>query len=291
MVWLPLRCRPDRVRLSLLEDTPPRLVCLAARKLIKSTLFGCPCLASGLDQGVARHVSTPARLTHKGAAMRTMERTSQWRQRAGLAVGATALCATYACGSGPGVAGVSAQPAAASQSGAPIVVGCEPHQRTLVRQTMINGAAVSQVECVSAVQPAGAPMEPAPVAYAQPASAYALAPGAHTPAPAVYAPPVTYTPQPATRPVARAGNDDLHDAQVVRTTSGRAGPVRTRQVIYDDRPARPTRSAAKSAVIIGSSAGAGAGVGAAVGGKKGALIGAAIGGGGAAVWDQVTRRK
>jgi hypothetical protein len=28
-----------------------------------------------------------------------------------------------------------------------------------------------------------------------------------------------------------------------------------------------------------------------VGGKKGALIGAAIGGGGAAIWDQITRRK
>jgi hypothetical protein len=47
----------------------------------------------------------------------------------------------------------------------------------------------------------------------------------------------------------------------------------------------------KSAVIIGSSAGVGAGVGAAISGKKGALIGAAIGGGGAAVWDQITRRK
>jgi hypothetical protein len=47
----------------------------------------------------------------------------------------------------------------------------------------------------------------------------------------------------------------------------------------------------KSAIIIGSSAGVGAGVGAAVGGKKGALIGAAIGGGGAAIWDQITRRK
>ena len=63
------------------------------------------------------------------------------------------------------------------------------------------------------------------------------------------------------------------------------------QVIYEEpRPAR-TRSVGKSAVIIGSSAGAGAGVGAAVGGKKGALIGGAIGGGGAAIWDQVTRRK
>jgi hypothetical protein len=36
---------------------------------------------------------------------------------------------------------------------------------------------------------------------------------------------------------------------------------------------------------------AGAGLGALIGGKKGALIGAAIGGGGAAIWDQVTRRK
>jgi len=47
----------------------------------------------------------------------------------------------------------------------------------------------------------------------------------------------------------------------------------------------------KSAIIIGSSAGVGAGVGAAVGGKKGALIGAVIGGGGATLWDQVTRRR
>jgi hypothetical protein len=44
-------------------------------------------------------------------------------------------------------------------------------------------------------------------------------------------------------------------------------------------------------VIFGSSAGIGAGVGAAIRGKKGALIGAAISGGGAAIWDQMTRRK
>jgi hypothetical protein len=53
---------------------------------------------------------------------------------------------------------------------------------------------------------------------------------------------------------------------------------------------RRGRSVKKSAIIIGSSAGIGAGVGAAVSGKKGALIGAAIGGGGAAIWDQMTRR-
>ena len=67
--------------------------------------------------------------------------------------------------------------------------------------------------------------------------------------------------------------------------------MRTSQVIYDERPVKKARSVKKSAVIIGSSAGVGAGVGAAVGGKKGALIGATIGGGGAAIWDQVTRRK
>jgi hypothetical protein len=47
----------------------------------------------------------------------------------------------------------------------------------------------------------------------------------------------------------------------------------------------------KSAIIIGSSAGAGAGLGAAIGGKKGAAIGAIIGGGGATLWDQITRHK
>ena len=53
----------------------------------------------------------------------------------------------------------------------------------------------------------------------------------------------------------------------------------------------PKRSVKKSAIIIGSSAGVGAGIGAAVGGKKGAGIGALIGGGGAALWDQITRRQ
>ena len=86
-------------------------------------------------------------------------------------------------------------------------------------------------------------------------------------------------------------SSDLGDAQIVPVSTRTVRPVRTNQVVYDERPVRKTRSVAKSAIIIGSSAGAGAGVGAAVGGKKGALIGAAIGGGGAAIWDQVTRRK
>jgi hypothetical protein len=98
---------------------------------------------------------------------------------------------------------------------------------------------------------------------------------------------------PQAAPVRRVSQpvySDLPDAQVVPVSSAPRS-VRTNQVIYDERPARQTRSVKKSAVIIGSSAGVGAGVGAAMGGKKGALIGAAIGGGGAAIWDQVTRKK
>ena len=34
--------------------------------------------------------------------------------------------------------------------GTPVVVSCEPHQRTLVRPVVVNGAAISQVECVAA---------------------------------------------------------------------------------------------------------------------------------------------
>jgi uncharacterized protein YcfJ len=110
-----------------------------------------------------------------------------------------------------------------------------------------------------------------------------------------YAQPVSYAPAvvPQAAPVRRVSQpvySDLPDAQVVpASTAPRA--VRTNQVVYDERPVRQTRSVKKSAVIIGSSAGVGAGVGAAMGGKKGALIGAAIGGGGAAIWDQVTRKK
>jgi hypothetical protein len=94
-------------------------------------------------------------------------------------------------------------------------------------------------------------------------------------------------------PAPRASARDIEDTEIVsapRSTSG-ARPVPASQTIYDERPVKRSRSVKKSAVIIGSSAGVGAGVGAAISGKKGALIGAAIGGGGAAVWDQITRRK
>jgi hypothetical protein len=193
---------------------------------------------------------------------------SRWRT-GGAAVGASALLFTFACGgTARDLTAVSAQPLSANQPSAPVVVNCEPNQRALVRPVVINGAAVSQVDCVAVAQPAG---------YAQNQFA----------APAQYG--ATAYPVANTQPA----SGGLSDAQIVSPAPAPvtvARPVRTRQVVYDERPVKRTRSVKKSAIIIGSSAGVGAGVGAAVGGKKGALIGAAIGGGSAAVWDQVTRR-
>jgi hypothetical protein len=195
--------------------------------------------------------------------------TLRWRTALGASLGAGALLFTFACGgTARDMSTVSAQPLSANQPGAPVLVNCEPHQRALVRPVVVNGAAVSQVECVAVNQSSS---------YAQNGFA---APGTYGAA----AYPVANT-QPS--------YGGLNDAQIVSPAPAPvtvARPVRTRQVVYDERPVKKTRSVKKSAIIIGSSAGVGAGVGAAVGGKKGALIGAAIGGGSAAVWDQVTRR-
>ena len=199
----------------------------------------------------------------------SMELKSRWRLALGATAGAGALLFTMACGGARDLNGVAAQTLAANQTGMPVLVSCQPHERTLVRPVVVNGATVSQVECVAVAQAAAS----AQSQFAAPAPSYS---------PAAY-------PAAASRPVA-----DLGDAEVVPTSYPApvaARPVQTRQVVYDERPVQKTRSVKKSAIIIGSSAGVGAGVGAAVGGKKGALIGAAIGGGGAAVWDQVTRRK
>lgn len=203
-----------------------------------------------------------------------MELKAQWRSALGATAAAGALLFTFACG-GPArdLTSVSAAAANPGAAGAPVLVSCEPQQRTLVRPVVVNGAVVSQVECVAAAQ----------VAYAQ----NGAAPAALTPANYGGAVPPSAVAQPVYAP--------LGDAQVVPASypppATVVRPVRTRQVVYDERPVRRTRSVKKSAIIIGSSAGVGAGVGAAVGGKKGALIGAAIGGGSAAIWDQVTRRK
>jgi hypothetical protein len=119
------------------------------------------------------------------------------------------------------------------------------------------------------------------------AVAYAPQPLAYAPQPAIYAPPQTAAAPRAPQPV----YSDAGDARIVPVDTRGARPVRTSQTVYETRRVEPKRSVQKSAIIIGSSAGVGAGVGAAMGGKKGALIGAAIGGGGATVWDQVTRRR
>lgn len=191
-------------------------------------------------------------------------------------VAASALVFSVGCGATQNPTGVRAPETAAGQPGSPVVVSCEPHQRTLVRPVVVNGATLSQVECVAA--------DPQGAAYAQAGQAN-LAPQpvqaayGYTPAPVYTAQPVVYR--------------ELPPAQVVpaRRTSTAARPIRTRQVVYDEPvEIKKKRSVKKSAAIIAGSAAAGAGIGAVAKGKKGALIGAAIGGGGAAIWDQITRR-
>jgi hypothetical protein len=181
------------------------------------------------------------------------------------ALGVSALLVTVGCGAGSGQTAFAQPGAAAGQPGVPVVVSCEPNQRTLVRPVVVNGATLSQVECITNVS--------SPVATQ------------------TFAAPVS-EPYRQVR-VVQPAVDELGDARVVPVSQPVtvARPIPARQVVYSDaRPVRKARTVKKSAIIIGSSAGAGAGLGAAIGGKKGALIGAAIGGGGAALWDQITRR-
>jgi hypothetical protein len=197
-------------------------------------------------------------------------------------LGLAALTASVACGTNatsgatPSTAPIAAPTqtiaAAPQTNGSPVVVSCEPNQRTLVRPVVVNGATLSQIECVT--------------------SAGTIATIAPPIAAPVYATPSAATYQPVRVAQAIPVSDEYSDTRVIapRRTSAVVRPaVQTRQVLYRE-PVRK-RSVKKSAVIIGSSAGVGAGVGAAVGGKKGALIGALIGGGGATLWDQITRRQ
>ena len=195
-----------------------------------------------------------------------------WGARIAAVAGLGGLLFTVGCGTSQTGFAAAAAPANVAQPGTPVVVGCEPNQRTLVRPSVVNGVAVSQIECVSVSEMVASAQNP----IAQPSGFL----------------PVGY--QPASRVVTRSA--DLGDTRIIPASypATAARPVPARQVVYDDRPVRevkPQRSVKKSAIIIGSSAGVGAGVGAAVGGKKGALIGAVIGGGGATLWDQVTRRR
>src|SRR5688500_9234188 len=93
--------------------------------------------------------------------MRGIQMKSLW---GGVAAGA--LLFTVGCGA-QNATGVKAQGLTAAQNaGQPVVVSCEPHQRTLVRPVVVNGATISQIECVAA--------DPQAAAYAQ--ANYAQAP-------------------------------------------------------------------------------------------------------------------
>lgn len=162
---------------------------------------------------------------------------------------------------------------AAGPAGVPMLVSCRPGEQALFRQAVVNGQMASHVECVPAASQAPASVarqdvyagaaSAQPIAYQQPGAP--LQPQVYGPGAPAGAQPAVYQPAAATSP----------EPRVIRE---RAPEVR-----------RSRRSWQKSAVIIGSSAAIGAGVGGATGGKKGALIGAAMGGGGAAIWDAVTR--
>jgi hypothetical protein len=186
---------------------------------------------------------------------------------AAAAIGASALLLV-----GCGTRDFGDTRAQATTSALPMAVSCEPNQRAIVRPVAINGATVSQVECVSG-QYAAAPAA-APVAY-QPGVPAAMPVNYTAPAPQSFVP--------------------LENTRVVPVqpypASASAAP---RQTVYQrapERVVRRTRSVKQSAVIIGSSAAGGAGLGALLGGKKGAAIGAIVGGGGATLWDQITRNK
>jgi hypothetical protein len=199
-------------------------------------------------------------------------------------VGAIAVT-TVACGAQTpaqpiaGANGVVAAPQMSAQqpnANGQVMVNCGPGQQAMIRPVLMNGQAVSQVECVAAAVPVAQQVYAQP-GYASPYAQPAAYPQAIAPVAAPQPTYVSYEPAPAPRVVRAPSN--------VRRTSN----YRTSGDYVEYR--KPSRDWTKSAVIIGSTAGIGAGVGAAAGGKKGALIGAAIGGGGAAIWDQVTRQK
>jgi hypothetical protein len=182
---------------------------------------------------------------------------------AGLAGACAAPSANTTAGNGMAAPAqmypITASPVAATPAAPQWVVSCEPHQQAQIRQILQNGTPVNEVTCIDRAGRAMYPPSTPRPAYVSMDDDYVTLDDRVAVAPrAVRTQPAVYTVQEPSRSV---------------------------------RPVQKDRSWKKSAVIIGSSAGVGAGVGAAVGGKKGALIGAAIGGGGAAIWDQATRRR
>src|SRR5688572_32399629 len=100
--------------------------------------------------------------------MRAMGFTNRWKQVAGATFGFAALAFTFACNTAPQASQATlAQQPQINQAGTPVMVNCEPQQRAVVRPTVVNGVAMSQVDCVAAAPMAAAPVAP-PIAYAQP---------------------------------------------------------------------------------------------------------------------------
>src|SRR4051812_15230653 len=169
--------------------------------------------------------------------MRAMGMTGRWG-RAAVAAGSVGVAiATAGCGVTPEATSAPAQAltAAARQSGLPIVVSCEPTQRTIVRPTIVNGTAMSQVECV-----AGDTQAPVSVA--------ARLPGRSEPAVArtLAAPPVYR---------------DIADTEVVPVSAraSSAGPGQAPQNVFDERAWPPGSGQKKGGGIRASAGGRGRG--------------------------------
>ena len=137
-----------------------------------------------------------------------MHTTRRWRHAAAASGVLGTLLLAIGCSGVPTQAPQPQATASVSQAGVPVVVSCEPGQRTIVKPTIVNGAAMSQVECVAAeiAQPV-ANAQPVAysqlVAYAQPV-AYAR-PLGQSPSPSPIATPVvarTTAPSQVTREVA-----------------------------------------------------------------------------------------
>ena len=137
---------------------------------------------------------------------------------------------------------------------APTLVDCEPGQRAVLQQTLIDGRQIARVACVTE--------QPAPVM--------------------AYGTPVAYV-----DPRASSFQSDIVQQPPVQTVVSRPRVTRVSSV---RREAEPRRSWKKTALVIGGSTAGAAGLGGLIGGKKGALIGAGVGGGAAAIYEAMKRK-
>ena len=85
-----------------------------------------------------------------------MHTTRRWGRAAVASGSLGTLLLAIGCSGVPTQAPQPQATASAGQAGVPVVVSCEPGQRTIVKPTIVNGVAMSQVECVAAeiAQPA-----------------------------------------------------------------------------------------------------------------------------------------